>query len=399
MASAGTIAQFATGYSNPFEGLPDTIHRDCAATVLTARLDAALARWGMELHSCSDGLVPALEQVVAELRQGGAAAVEAAWHPFATFAPLARADIDSALAVRLRAAMATLRLAACRPMEAELRIGIGARLAFDRYRLPEASAVRVEASAETCRITLPEVGQSLRFERWMQGWRLVAGCAEQMPLVKAGDSHILVYPLPRTAFGGDPKVVLPPPDGVRHLQQALDLLQVAPSFASWVARCLRVVVPLRRMTGRYDSESFLGLPGAAMISLHPDTVRTAETLVHESAHDHLHLVMSLDALVEPGAQEQFWSPPKKEMRPTIGILKACHAFSNVLCFYYVLMAKGSEVTSRFAREVRLLEEWHAHFTDCLDRSRYLTPVGEVLWRPLAGRVDMLRQVFMASCAA
>jgi HEXXH motif-containing protein len=388
----------ARSYSGPLEPFPEPLHRSWAGTVLSGRIGAFLSRWEPVLTGSSEGVGRALWTLAAELRSPEPAimdeALETAWHPFAGVVPLVRADVDAGPAALARLAQLLLRLAARRAVEGWVRIGTPVRLGFEGYRLPPCEEIELDCSGSLLTLRLDRGGEPLVFRRRDDGrWHSRAGAVVHAgPEVSIAGRRIAVYPLARSYLQKDPKVVLPPTDGVAKLREAARLIESLPSFATWVARTVRMAIPLRRSRHRYDSESFAALPGAVFISLHPDSIRTAETLVHESCHDHLHLLLALDPLADASGEESFFSPPRASMRPTLGILKAYHAFANVLCFYYLLEAAGRPMEGSYGRGIGNLEAWNDHFVQCLDKARTVTAMGEALWRPLARRVDQLREV-------
>jgi HEXXH motif-containing protein len=389
------IDDFAAGCSSPFEPLPEETFRTWGALVLASRIEAFLSRWADELGRASEGAIPVLAALAADLKclasdaedPAGAEAFLLGWHPLAGLAPLSALDAGLSGPALVRAAQSVLRIAERRAVSARFATEIPWRYVFGRGVLPEARTVAVESFRSRCHIACDD--RQITFVREKTGWRCGSAALPRVPAVELGGRNILVHAIPRAIAAHDPKVVEASPAMIEGLEAAIRLLSGSASYRDWVARTLRLVVPLQLIAGQYDSESFASLAGGAFISLHSDAVRTAETLVHETSHDHLHLVMALDPLVDPASDEQFWSPPRRCQRPTLGILKAQHAFANVLCFYYLLRLAGLQLHSSYARGIEQLEAWHVHFAECLSKARGVTPAGSALWSHVTSRVAQL----------
>lgn len=395
------IDHLAVGYSNPFESFDAEANRGWAGIVLARRIEAYLDRWSDALDAASEGIRDAIAKVAADLGRltfdtddlSGRDALAMTWHPLFGLAPLHQTDAGVPASALARAAQAALRVAEKQPIEAHIDLGIARGLVFARNLLPAAAALTLSADGEHCRIMgeASEKAWTFTFAR-AEGWQCRSSQLGLIPQLSLLEQDIVIHAMPRALAMHDPKVVAPDQAMIEGLASAFDLLAGSPAYAGWVARTLRMIVPLRPIVGQYDSESFAALAGGAFISLHPDPVRTAETLVHEASHDHLHLLLGLDPLADASGRECFWSPPRNCERPALGILKAHHAFANVLCFYYLLRLADMPLTSTYARGIDRLEAWHGHFVDCLEHAQSVTPVGEALWRPVAHRVGQLAAI-------
>ena len=385
----------ATGFSNPLEPFDDGFRAWWVRAIYHSRIEAFLDRWLTELRNNSDGLDVALTNFDASLARGDREIeVEIAWHPFCNLAPIDEVDTNSTTAALSRAMQFALRLSEFEPgVAASVRLPAAVSLGFSDYKLPRASEVRLSGSDTETRIELSSRGdwRTLLFERRHRDFCLVSGEAEKQPKIEFAGRAIAIYPLARSIERTDEKVIPAEPEMVEVLRDALALVdQVSPAYRAWIARMLRVVVPLRPIYGQFNSETFASLNGTAFISLHPDVVRTAETLVHEVSHDYLHMLNMMDPLAEASGAEMFYSPVRECRRPTLAILKAQHAFVNVLLFYYLMQLAEVPLEGQYVRGVAKLEGWRSDLEDALSRARSLTEFGDCLWRSLSRRADQFR---------
>ena len=385
----------ATGFSNPFEPFDDDFRGWWVRAIYHSRIEAFLDRWSTELKNRGDGLADALTNFDASLARGDTdAELEIVWHPFCNLAPIDEVDTGSSTAALSRAMQFALRLSEFdQGVNASVRLPARVSLGFSDYKLPDASEVHLCGSDSRTQIELCVQGdwRAISFERRDRDWVLVSGEAEKQPKVEFAGRRIAIYPLSRSIEAPDPKVIPAAPQMVQVLQDALALVgQVSSAYRTWIARTLRVVVPLRPIYGQFNSETFASLNGTAFVSLHPDVVRTAETLVHEVSHDYLHLLNMMDPLADASGAEMFYSPVRECLRPTLAILKAQHAFVNVLLFYYLMQLAGVPLEGQYVRGVAKLEGWRNELEDALSRAHSLTEFGDCLWRSLSRRADQLR---------
>lgn len=387
---------FARSHSSPFEPFSADERRAWAGFVQAQRIEGFVARWKGLLDAQAQGTRTTLEALAAELSSSGAAplrgdAVDAAWHPFAALVAPGSGGLRNEAEALALAAQAMLRIAAFLPIEVAFPSCSAGTFVFDRFSFSGTGPLTIVSSGDECLVARHDQ-DAIGFARSGEGWRQSAGPPlKTCPAIRLEGIELLVCPI-RRSFASSEQSIRADEAGLEALRQALGLIASVPAYARWVTRTLRVISPLKTRPSCYDSESFAQLPATMFASLHPDAIRTAETIVHEVSHDHLHLMMALDPLVEPGTEEQFYSPPKRSMRPALGVLKAHHAFANVLCFYYLLRASGVPLKSCYGRSIAELEDWHRHFVDCLERAQSLTPVGEALWWPVAMRVGQLAAI-------
>ncbi|WP_245697187.1 HEXXH motif domain-containing protein [Streptomyces phaeochromogenes] len=125
------------------------------------------------------------------------------------------------------------------------------------------------------------------------------------------------------------------------LREAGQLLSARhPQATELLAATLRVVVPLPAAPRfRTASASYSEAFGSALISLPPDPVELAVTMVHEARHSVLNgLLHQLPLFDEdsPGAEDPlFYAPWRGDPRPLSGVLHGAYAFAGVTEFWRV----------------------------------------------------------------
>ncbi len=102
-----------------------------------------------------------------------------------------------------------------------------------------------------------------------------------------------------------------------------------PPLFQWLRTATQVVIPTRGGTGGFRSGSQANLPGLVYSDLHGGRMQILETLVHETAHNHLYVAEATAPLIDPAHTERYSSPLRPEPRPLRGILLACHALAYI----------------------------------------------------------------------
>ncbi|MFD8395116.1 HEXXH motif domain-containing protein [Streptomyces sp. NPDC059680] len=113
-----------------------------------------------------------------------------------------------------------------------------------------------------------------------------------------------------------------------------------PRAAELLASALRVLVPLPpEPRFRTASASYNEAVGSAMISLPPDAVELAVTMVHEARHSVLNGLLHQLPLCEEDASGSesplFYAPWRSDPRPLSGVLHGAYAFAGVTEFWRV----------------------------------------------------------------
>ncbi|KRB03384.1 HEXXH motif-containing putative peptide modification protein [Lysobacter sp. Root690] len=175
----------------------------------------------------------------------------------------------------------------------------------------------------------------------------------------------------------------------RMLADAFEVISSrAPRFVDWVASGLSGVIlvdsPDPTISTSGSSSDHPGL--IALQSANP-AVKVGEDLVHECAHQHLYAYSLLNPLVEPGTEDYFYSPVKREPRSVDRVLQAAHAIGNMILYYEDLQDEGG--LSEFSRErLELLNFWfYSDYCAGLDGAASLTPAGRAVWNALKASVS------------
>lgn len=127
------------------------------------------------------------------------------------------------------------------------------------------------------------------------------------------------------------------------LQDAIDVLTRVPTLQATVATLIRTCHVLKPENDAYDvSHSDPRVPFSAFVSVpqsrgQTDTLRVAESLVHEAMHLQLTLIERLLPLVEKSDQTYF-SPWKGTQRSPQGVLHALYVFRAIDGFFGRLLA-------------------------------------------------------------
>ncbi|HET8657953.1 MAG TPA: HEXXH motif domain-containing protein [Micromonosporaceae bacterium] len=127
--------------------------------------------------------------------------------------------------------------------------------------------------------------------------------------------------------------------------------------------------------------------GGALISLPPDPVTLAVTLVHEFQHVKLGGLLHLTTLYHEDAREDLYAPWRPDPRPLAGLVQGTYAFFGITDFWRTQRHEGTERDRRiadfeFAYSRR--QTWTGLRT--LMRSRLLTDLGERLVHRLTARL-------------
>lgn len=106
-----------------------------------------------------------------------------------------------------------------------------------------------------------------------------------------------------------------------------------PDAASEIATALITVIPRGRPRSGTISMSTSEAFGAIAMSLPPDPVACAETLVHEVQHLKLGAVQDLVNLTLPDGGRRYYAPWRPDPRPAAGLLQGTYAFFGVARFW------------------------------------------------------------------
>ena len=176
---------------------------------------------------------------------------------------------------------------------------------------------------------------------------------------------------------------------ITNLRQAFGVLQeYAPAYLPWVRETLRYVVPvLPPAPGVRRSHSVKGLHGVVFMSFPASPIKTAETLVHECAHQHYHLAEEWFRLHNGRDERSYYSVYVRKDRPIDRVLIAFHAFANVVLFHRACI----EANAPFADVCQSIVDENvphlAEFKTFLEGTNGLTKAGRAMWEPAMARME------------
>jgi hypothetical protein len=390
---------FFPGYSNALESFALDFHLRWTCQLQRERVRAFIGHRGDALAAADPGLAAMVRAGLADLPEDEALAFEHLWRPEIGLLSLDREPAGSCPIVGRGAALA-LHWAAC-GSEGEWRADLdpGTGLRFDRWWIDGVTGARLTASGGRVDLAASlEGGETLElgWRRSETGWALVKGELEAGPELAWQGARILLLPVRRGQAERDADVIAPDAAMMENVEAALRLIErSSPAFTEWVARMLRIIVPWRTTEGLFRNASNPNCCGCVMMTVHPDTARIAETFVHEISHHYFDILESMADLVNGRDAGEYWSPPRREMRPLRAILVAHHAFMNCLLYYQLQEAAGLRLPSNFGRTFAQLVDWQEQLEAHLAGSDGLTEVGDMLWRRLAARIAFVEQAVAA----
>jgi HEXXH motif-containing protein len=176
---------------------------------------------------------------------------------------------------------------------------------------------------------------------------------------------------------------------IANLREAFAVLQeYAPEYLPWVRDSLRYVVPLSPPAPDVRrSYSVKGLHGVVFMSFPASPLKTAETLVHECAHQHYHLAEEWFRLANGRDERSYYSVYVRKERPIDRVLIAFHAFANVVLFHRACIAANAPFADACASIVAENEPHLAEFKTFLGGSNGLTKAGRAIWEPVMARME------------
>jgi HEXXH motif-containing protein len=129
------------------------------------------------------------------------------------------------------------------------------------------------------------------------------------------------------------------------------LNELLPDVFHWVSVATQVVIPMRKKgTDLVHSGSQANLFGLVYTDLHGGRAQIVETVIHETAHNHLYAIEAFQPLVDPSHKGKYHSPLRPEPRPLRGILLAYHALSYI-CAAFVDAVQASYLAARDIEKV------------------------------------------------
>lgn len=259
-----------------------------------------------------------------------------------------------------------------------LAIGTCVGLIFAGIPLARADTLRLISDEAHVAITLGEM--RYRFSR--VGDRLEL---EDSPTVLRAYTHLADIVV-TGGLSNDPSICFPDdiaiaPDmfasATANIQEAVTFIsEAAPRYTSWATRLIRQVYvqgarvgPVERKSGR----SVQRRPGQIMTSAPRPVPLQAETLIHESSHQHFYMMQLLATVSSrSGPDRTFISPLNGLPREITRYLLAYHVVANMIFFHNEALLQGQA-------DAKIIE----------DRLRYLRPIGAEYLKTIASNQDLM----------
>ncbi len=360
-----TVADMPTGYACPHEPLDEALFTEILREYANAFVSLFLDRSARLLEERGQGVVDLLEA-------GANDSVPTELLLDQTVANLRNSVLGSARVPPSGAAAAFCAQMAFigRAEDFHLSLDEPQRLRIGPELLPQTTFVRFHASAD---------------RSWPNG--------ELIPSFRVGDRDVQVWTgdllreLPAEP-NPEERPSIPLAGVLSMCRSAVEILErCAPFYIPWIARVLRVVVPVDGSDGIMRSSSDDDRPGVVFVSFPHGAVAIAEMLVHEASHQYYHVLTRLGEPVDPKDETGYFSPIKGRDRPLSAVLLAYHSFANVVLFYRLCRAAGVDDDGYVdGNERRHLPELATLLTH-LESAASMTPLGDALWKPLARRIS------------
>jgi len=153
------------------------------------------------------------------------------------------------------------------------------------------------------------------------------------------------------------------------------------------------LVPLVSSSSRPASVTSGWLPGAIALSVHPDALALAETLVHEFHHCVLGMLEDLVPLVDVDHAAVGYAPWRNDPRPIGGLIHGCYAHQAIAGFWRRQRGLVASLGDAFRADVNF-DRWRRAtppVAEAILRSGALTPAGEVFVREMRAVLCEWRQ--------
>lgn len=386
------IEQQSRGFSCPQEKLNSAFLQTIMHSYSREITRRFIERFGKDIAKKSSGLIPLLESWISQEEFCGFVTV---WD--LAFERLRSAsDCSTPIGVCFSAAAAGLRLCEFDSHgEWTVQLDSTARLRFGRYLLPACDALNVCSDRDRVwvRTSFGDSCHEMSFHRdGERRWIDISGNADALTSIDGGLRPILILSpeaIDTPEFDhlrSDLSVASPEPL-LRGARSAIKLIEAyASPYLLWANRVVTSIVPLRVIQHAVTSGSEFGLPGIICLQNRDSPEELAEGLVHEGAHEYMHILSRLGNLDDGSDTALYYSPVRRTKRPLRAILVAYHAFANVMLFYRLCRSDGFNASEYFeVSEKRLIPDLQ-QLEEVLRSAHALTTLGNSLWQPLASRL-------------
>lgn len=179
---------------------------------------------------------------------------------------------------------------------------------------------------------------------------------------------------------------------VENIQDALDFIaSVTPHYTSWSRRLIRQVYvqgervgPIERKAGR----SIQRRPGQIMASAPRPVPLQAETIIHESSHQHFYMMQLLAPIASGvGTERSFISPLNGLRREITRYLLAYHVVANMIFFHQDALRHDDHDADIIEDRLRYLRPIGAEYLETISNNQDLmTASANAFWMPSADAV-------------
>jgi len=167
------------------------------------------------------------------------------------------------------------------------------------------------------------------------------------------------------------------------IERAMALLGLHPSSRALVenhCRAICVVNAVPELTrGQCISLCSKSVPGVVFLSAAP-TILTAESVVHESAHQMLYAIEELHSLVRDEAARVV-TPLRPDARPVSGLLHQTWVLWHLIHFYRVIVDANNDLVKANRSQIckrldKHMQDYHTGYGILCENREALTPRGE-----------------------
>ena len=377
------VALAGRGFASPYEPFDEGFLAAVTVEHTRALMRRFLERFGEQLRTKSDGLVPTLERWLSE-----DATFDDVWDTafgrlryclhFPTQVDAIRAAATAALRISERGCAANW----------EAQLEQPSRLLLGHIVLPAAHrlAVAAEGGRIEIRVSRDDQSSAVTLTRPLSIDTSAAECDVLASTDVQGAQFLILTKEVCDAgeFGEQAVADSDPGSIVAPLEAMLRIVaEESPLYFDWIRRVVRRILPLpddpRVMTSSTDPWR----PGVLYSANRPDPAALAEMLIHEGSHQYMYVLSRLGPLEDGSDLNLYYSPVSRKMRPLHIIVLAYHAVANITLFCRSCPS-GSRLRPRETEKAFV--EALAAFETILLRSRAVTAAGRALWEPLYERL-------------
>lgn len=372
----------AKSFSSVFENVDEQFFSRCAREYALSLVSVAIDQFGTEA-------IPDPDQFYSMLQHPRAADHQPLWCPELGQCLRALKSGKVAKAQRGLTQIVLNLLTAGVPGAWKFDLPELMRFRWDTFLFPKVVRLEIDSDGKQANIRASdgESNQTLEFYNTSNGrieWQ--SDDAETLAYVELGHNRALLLSgihaqemlLPDTVLPG---VLTVTETHKKHLSDPIDLFREQfPEWSSWFDRVLRTITISESPPEGVHSGTSEGFYGSIWISDCDDTLKVAESLIHEASHQYYFLLSRLVDLTRDDGR-LFYSPFVGIDRPPDKLLLAYHAFTNVEIFYRACL-KNEIKAAQCERVLEQLRRELGHVQKVLANEIDLTSVGKCIFETL-----------------